>query len=337
MTPSTRLSVSLLLIAVVWPICAAGQQVNPQVAGQWVMTTDVFGNPLHQTLTLKLEGTAVSGTLYDGDRTEISGTLNGNVIRFATKEEHAGAPSEYEGTIAGDEMSGNARVFGDRPDERLPVKWTARRMPPAPSGPPRRHEFVPTVFHRAFSAYNAPVLHIKSGDTVHTATVDAGGFDDKGVPRVLGGNPETGPFYVDGALPGDTLIVRLLQVRLNRDWASSDDALVPRALSAGIAEPMRYEPKGVRWKLDRERNLAAPAEPSEHLKKYVVPVKPMLGCVATAPGFASQPVSAGDSGRWGAIWISTKWVKVPPCICRSTSPAHCSMWATAMRCKATAS
>jgi hypothetical protein len=71
MTPSTRPSVILLPIALIWPICAAAQQARPQAAGQWVMTTDVFGNPLHQTLTLKLEGTAVSGTLYDGDRTEI--------------------------------------------------------------------------------------------------------------------------------------------------------------------------------------------------------------------------------------------------------------------------
>ena len=39
---------------------------------------------------------------------------------------------------------------------------------------------------------------------MHTTTVDAGGTDEKGVKRVLGGNPETGPFYVEGAQPGDT-------------------------------------------------------------------------------------------------------------------------------------
>lgn len=49
--------------------------------------------------------------------------------------------------------------------------------------------------------------------------VDAGGTDEKGVTRVLGGNPETGPFYVETAMPGDTLAVHLTRLRLNRDWA----------------------------------------------------------------------------------------------------------------------
>ncbi len=72
--------------------------------------------------------------------------------------------------------------------------------------------------------------HIWPGDTVHTTTVDAGGTDEKGVTRVLGGNPQTGPFYVETAMPGDVLVVHLNRVRLNRDWAISDDGIVGRAL-----------------------------------------------------------------------------------------------------------
>ena len=103
-------------------------------------------------------------------------------------------------------------------------------MPARRGGPPQRHEFVPTTFHRQFSASIPPVLRIWPGDTVHTTTVDTGGTDEKGVTRVLGGNPETGPFYVETALPGDVLVVRLNRVRLNRDWAISDDGIVERAL-----------------------------------------------------------------------------------------------------------
>ena len=44
----------------------------------------------------------------------------------------------------------------------------------------------------------------------------------------LGGNPQTGPFSVENAAPGDTLVVRIAKLRLNRDWAISDDALVAR-------------------------------------------------------------------------------------------------------------
>jgi acetamidase/formamidase len=48
-------------------------------------------------------------------------------------------------------------------------------------------------------------------------TVDAGGTDEKGMKRVLGWNPQTGPFFVETAGPGDTLVVHLTHLRLNRD------------------------------------------------------------------------------------------------------------------------
>src|SRR5439155_19504958 len=34
-------------------------------------------------------------------------------------------------------------------------------------------------------------------------------------------NPQTGPFYVEGAEPGDTLAIHLIDVRPARDWAVS--------------------------------------------------------------------------------------------------------------------
>jgi acetamidase/formamidase len=142
-------------------------------------------------------------------------------------------------------------------------------------------------------------LHIWPGDTVHTTTVDAGGTDERGVTRVLGGNPETGPFYVETAMPGDVLIIHLTRVQLNRDWAISDDGIVERALESQFAVKMKDGFKDVRWHLDRERGFATPEKPSEHLKKFTVPLRPMLGCVAVAPGFGSAPPASGDSGRFG--------------------------------------
>src|SRR6185295_6662030 len=166
-------------------------------------------------------------------------------------------------------------------------------------GPPRRHEFVPKVFHREFSSKIAPVLTISPGDTVHTTTVDAGGTDEKGVRRALGGNPQTGPFFIAGAIPGDLLVVKLNKVRLNRDWAISDDSLVGRALTPGMAIRTRDNNKNVRWKLDRQRGLASLENAPEGLKRFAIPVRPMLGCVGTAPGFAQPGYRTGDSGRWG--------------------------------------
>jgi acetamidase/formamidase len=71
------------------------------------------------------------------------------------------------------------------------------------------HRFVPLTFYNTFSFAHPPVLRIKPGDRVITRTIDAGGMDanDQRVPS--GPNPQTGPFYVEGAEPGDMLVVTL--------------------------------------------------------------------------------------------------------------------------------
>ncbi len=264
------------------------------VAGDWMLTEDIYGTPLHQRLTVKVDGSTLSGTL---GRQSITGTISSNAIRFTIKNDTR--TDEFTGTVSAERLAG-ALVRTDTSDP-TPFKttWFAVRMPARRAGPPQRHEFVPTTFYRQFSASNPPVLHIWPGDTVHTTTVDAGGTDEHGVTRVLGGNPETGPFYVETTMPGDVLVIHLNRVRLNRDWAISDDGIVQRALDSQFAVTMKDGFKDVRWHLDRERGLATPEKPSEHLKNFTVPTRPMLGCVAVAPGFGSAPPPSGDSGRFG--------------------------------------
>src|SRR4029077_7971025 len=41
------------------------------------------------------------------------------------------------------------------------------------------------------------------------------------------------------------------------------------------------------------------AKPSNRLANFTVPLRPMLGCIAVAPGPSSAPPSTGDSGSWG--------------------------------------
>ena len=71
------------------------------------------------------------------------------------------------------------------------------------------HRLDPKQFHNTFSAAHAPVLRVKPGDRVVTKTVDAGGTDWDGKSVAMGPNPQTGPFYIEGAAPGDMLIVRI--------------------------------------------------------------------------------------------------------------------------------
>jgi acetamidase/formamidase len=79
----------------------------------------------------------------------------------------------------------------------------------------------------------------------------------------------------------------------------SDDAIVGRATGPQFAVKMKDTGKNVRWRLDREKGVATSESPGEHLAAFTVPLRPMLGCVAVAPGFGAAPFATGDSGRFG--------------------------------------
>ena len=293
-----KVSVLLLLVPGVLLAQSAQEAARPAsgVSGRGVVNTDFFGTTIYFRMELKQEGEKLSGN-FDGDKLE--GTSKGNLIYFLAKDEQGGT-DEGKGTVEGATITGTV-VFTHSDDAAHPEthKFTAELVPARRVAPPQRHEFVPTTFYRQFSASNKPVLTISPGDSVHTTTVDAGGTDEKGVTRVLGGNPETGPFYVETASPGDTLVVHLTRLRLNRNWAESDDFVVGRALDSDLAVKMKDAGKTVRWHLDAEHGVATPEKPAEHLTRYSAPLRPMLGCVAVAPNVAQAAPGTGDSGRYG--------------------------------------
>jgi acetamidase/formamidase len=70
-------------------------------------------------------------------------------------------------------------------------------------------------------------------------------------------------------------------------------------VDSDLAVKMKDGGKNVRWHLDPQRGIATLEKPGEHMTHYSVPLRPMLGCVAVAPGSAQAPPGTGDSGRWG--------------------------------------
>ncbi len=269
-------------------------QSTDSISGEWLITREVFGNTQFHKVTLKLENGKVTGAFASGKKLE--GTLQGSALHFIARDGFS--TIECTGTVSGGTISGKfVETVTSDPKDVLDNPITATRMPAPRGGPPQRHEFKPTIFYREFSASPPPVLRIWPGDTVHTTTVDAGGADEQGIRRSLGGNPETGPFYIETAWPGDTLAVRFTRIRLNRDYAISDDAIVDRAVDSNMAVKLKDAGNDVRWHLDRERMVATSERPGDHLKRFTVPLRPMLGCVATAPGRGSVPT--GDSGGFG--------------------------------------
>jgi len=278
-------------------LCLCAVPALPQIAGNWFVTAESFGAPNYFRIELTQEGDKVTGKFGGTKVTDVS--VNGNSIRLVATQDD-GSTRVADATLADGKLTGKGTdtYIGDKAHP-FTYSFTAIRVPVRPTRPAQRHEFTPTVFYREFSPFNKPVLTIAPGDTVHTTTVDAGGADADGVRRSRGGNPETGPFYIESALPGDTLVVHLVHLRLNRDYAVSDDGIVDRGLESDLAVKMKDTGKGVRWHLDLANGVATPENPSEHLKHYTVPLKPMLGCVATAPGPGGAPPPTGDSGNWG--------------------------------------
>src|ERR1041384_2955329 len=91
-----------------------------------------------------------------------------------------------------------------------------------------------------------PVATVKRGDIIDTRTFDCFGSaiqkpGDK-LDKVKGDNPLTGPFFVDGAEPGDTLVVKILELTVDSNQGVG--ALAPGfgALNTTSYTPMLHAP-----------------------------------------------------------------------------------------------
>ncbi len=160
----------------------------------------------------------------------------------------------------------------------------------AASGP--TIQFTPTAGVPTY-AVREPVLRIAPGTTVETRTFSTPGDYYEG-----GAWPgEVGPFHIEGAAPGDTLIVRILKLRPNRDTAMSRYG--PGGIT-GVAGDSRTrmlnDPLPARqfiWKLDLAKMTGTLDLPNSASKSITVPLSPMLGRVAVAP--------AGQEA-FGGLW-----------------------------------
>jgi acetamidase/formamidase len=98
-------------------------------------------------------------------------------------------------------------------------------------------------------------------------------------------NPQTGPFLVEGAEPGDTLALHFVAMEPARDWGASAaipffGGLTGTDRVATLQEPL----PDTTWiyELDRARNTVTFAARHSELE-IALPVEPMLGTVGVAP------------------------------------------------------
>jgi len=154
------------------------------------------------------------------------------------------------------------------------------------------HRFVPTVFYNTLSSAHAPVLKLKSGDRVITSTVDdeGRGADEKILAPAP--SPQTGPFYVEGAEPGDLLVVAIEKLTPNRTTGQSTSIMAASSVDAGSLSS-KPDPKRFPWRIDTAKGVVrldlhdVSASTDWHSRfsspVFEIPLRPMLGSIGVAP------------------------------------------------------
>jgi amidase len=156
-------------------------------------------------------------------------------------------------------------------------------------GQPKSVQFKPTVYYNNFSHKFPAVLKVQQGDTVKSESVDAGGTDKNGERIAKRGNPVTGPFFIEGAIPGDIVAITLTSVSLNRDNATTVGGFVKRSLPMdAMKEVFGRNARLVKWKLNTKSGYATPELVSEHFIDFKVPLNPFMGCLGLAAPLKSK-------------------------------------------------
>lgn len=158
------------------------------------------------------------------------------------------------------------------------------------------HTFEPRVFYNTIG-WHEPVLRIAPGDTVHTTTIDAAGVDMDGNQRAPRGNPMTGPFYIEGAEEGDTLVVSLDRLRTNRPTGWTATSIAPNVLDPGESG-LPPERTHCEWAVDPHRGVVSLASLQNELTGVELPLSPMVGCFGVAPP-RQQAISTATSSTHG--------------------------------------
>ena len=163
---------------------------------------------------------------------------------------------------------------------------------------PATHRFTPERFYNTFSFAHPPALKIRPGDRVITKTIDAAGTDWNGKSVAQGPNPQTGPFYIEGAEPGDAIVVTIERIETNRATGYSSSLLAPYAVDPGsIANRVDRDPQRATWTIDKAKGTTRVDTPAV-TPPIELPLRPMLGCLGTAPA-RKEAVATSTPGAFG--------------------------------------
>jgi acetamidase/formamidase len=173
-----------------------------------------------------------------------------------------------------------------------------------------------TVLWGYIAANLPPALTIKSGDIVEIETLSHQGlttakepekfFGAHGIPghevladaktvfaevkRPKGASVHilTGPIYIDSATPGDTLEVRVLDIKFRVPYGVNNTGP-----GKGVLPKLLKEPTAKLIRIDLERRVALFSDDIE------IPLNPFMGIMAVSPPTSLGMVSSTPPGAWG--------------------------------------
>jgi acetamidase/formamidase len=102
---------------------------------------------------------------------------------------------------------------------------------------------------------------------------------------VKGDNPLTGPFYIDGAEPGDTLAIKVLDLKVDGDQGIGGIGAYFGALNGTKYTAMIHPPLPEKfwfYPIDHANNTAT-YQALDSSFKVKIPLHPFLGCIGVAP------------------------------------------------------
>jgi amidase len=162
---------------------------------------------------------------------------------------------------------------------------------------PAVRTFLPERFYNTFSFAHPPALRIKPGERIVTKTADAAGVDWNGKQVAQGPNPQTGPFFVEGAEPGDMLVVSIEKIETNRTTGYSSSLLAPYAVDpAALIARVDREPRRANWIIDKAKGTVR--LDGNDIGGVELRLRPMLGCVGVAPA-RKEAVATSTPGPFG--------------------------------------
>jgi len=135
-----------------------------------------------------------------------------------------------------------------------------------------------------------PVAHVRTGGILEANSLDCFGnaLQKPGDPfsNIKIDNPLTGPFYIDGAEPGDTLVVHILDLQVDgKQGVGTFGPGFGAANSTHYTAMLEKEPLPERawyYPIDAERKLIT-FQALDSNFKVEFPMHPFLGCIGVAP------------------------------------------------------